>query len=225
MSCGLNPEQQKVFDAIKNINDNSLLGLIQAFVPTFPTNGQGLAAALGKEAEYLKLIAEIQKIEGYINDPLSLLKEVDFPPKIESAQNDIKDFVQKVQGTYADVNEIIRTTEDIVNEATRLKTKWSGVDINFDNIGGLAKELALDIENVCQKFANYKKDAQGNIILKGPPITVPANPPLDLVRGKSIPTVIVPQITLSIDGLKNKATTEYSNFPIPYRLPPFNPDS
>jgi len=217
-SCGLTGKQKEIFDNLMNLDTaQGVIGLAAAVIPGFPTTGQGVAKALGAEAEYLKLITEIERIESFIDDPIGgILNEVDFPPEVDSLQSDIRQFIDEVKPIVSDARAVVLTAKEIENKVQNLKNKWSGVDVDLDNIAQVVQSAVVDIDNLCKTIGNWKRNGEGDLVLYGSPITVPTTGPLKFLTGKNIPRVIVPEIRIDLDSKAEELVEEYQDISKPF---------
>ena len=113
------------------------------------------------------------------------LPEIEVPEEIKGLQAEVRSVVTKVTSAVA-------TADEVSNDLKTLKTKYSGLDLGdvaIDDIPKLLKDGALDLNNLCQKIANWEETETGALVLKGTPITTPTKSAVADILGIQIPEI------------------------------------
>ena len=67
-----------------------------------------------------------------------------------------------------------------------MENKWSGADVDINNLAGLLRSGAMDLDSICKLVPNLK--TQGvNVAVLGVPTTIPDIDPVAILRGGSLP--------------------------------------
>jgi hypothetical protein len=143
----------------------------------------------------------ISKLKEYV-------PEIELPEEIKGLQADIESFA-------SDILTAKLAADDLKNEVSNLKTKYSGLDLGdvaIDDIPNLLKTGALDLNNLCQKIPNFEEDGAG-FILKGTPITTPKKSAIADLLGIQIPEV--KDFVYRIDAVKQAKGKSFINVNIP----------
>ena len=163
-------------------------------LPITAAQGQSLQdaieiALIATDAAALQSIV-ISKLKEYV-------PEIELPEEIKGLQADIESFA-------SDILTAKLAVDDLKNEVSNLKTKYSGLDLGnvaIDDIPNLLKSGALDLNNLCQKIPNFEEDGAG-FILKGTPITTPKKSAIADLLGIQIPEI--KDFVYRIDAVKKK---------------------
>ena len=185
MSCGPSEGLLKLADKIVSANaalDSAINGIIL-------TGAVGALKAI--------ILAQVIAVKGSLK---SMIPEIDFPIIPNSIQNDIISFAQKLIVTKL-------AGEDLQNELTNLKTKWSGVDLgdlDLNDLPNLLRSGAFDLSNICKIIPNYELDG-AELILKGTPASFPEIDAAAIIRGHRLPELLKPSLTVDIERRRREA--------------------
>tara|TARA_B110000881_G_scaffold190052_1_gene181054 strand:+ start:2679 stop:3314 length:636 start_codon:yes stop_codon:yes gene_type:complete len=176
-------------------------------LPITAAQGQSLQdaieiALIATDAAALQSIV-ISKLKEYV-------PEIELPEEIKGLQADIESFA-------SDILTAKLAVDDLKNEVSNLKTKYSGLDLGnvaIDDIPNLLKSGALDLNNLCQKIPNFEEDGAG-FILKGTPITTPKKSAIADLLGIQIPEI--KDFVYRIDAVKKSkdAATNFVDVQLP----------
>tara|TARA_R110002153_G_scaffold142669_1_gene293790 strand:- start:15096 stop:15737 length:642 start_codon:yes stop_codon:yes gene_type:complete len=151
-------------------------------IPITPAQGQSVIDALA----IVNMAGDAAAIQALITSKLKeYVPEIEIPEEIKGLQTEVRAFVTKVISA-AD------SAENIANDIETMKTKYSGLDlgdVDIQNIPKLLKDGALDLNNLCQKIANWEETETGAFVLKGTPISTPIKSPVADILGIQIPDI------------------------------------
>jgi len=144
-------------------------------IPITPAQGQSIKDAIA----IIAMASDAAAVQAVLTEKLkAYIPEIEIPVEIQGLQTDVRSFVTKVISA-AD------SAENIANDIKTLKTKYSGLDlgdVDLQDIPNLLKDGALDLNNLCQKIANWEETELGGFVLKGIPITTPTvEPEVDII--------------------------------------------
>ena len=197
--CGATEKLVELTQSIGSAND-IIDGLINK-IPITPAQGQAITDA----AAIVAMASDAAAIQSLVTSKLKeYIPEIEIPEEIKGLQTDIQSFA-------SDILTAKLAVDDITNEVSNLKTKYSGLDlgnIDINDIPKLLKDGALDLNNLCQKIPNFEEDGAG-FVLKGTPISTPKSSPIADLLGIQIP--IVEEFVYRIDAVK-KAKDAATNF-------------
>ena len=197
--CGATEKLVELTQSIGSAND-IIDGLIDK-IPITPAQGQAITDA----AAIVAMASDAAAIQSLVTSKLKeYIPEIELPEEIKGLQADIQSFA-------SDILTAKLAVDDITNQVSNLKTKYSGLDlgnIDIDDIPKLLKDGALDLNNLCQKIPNFEEDGAG-FVLKGTPILTPKSSPIADLLGIQIP--IVEEFVYRIDAEK-KAKDAATNF-------------
>jgi hypothetical protein len=197
--CGATEKLVELTQSIGSAND-IIDGLIDK-IPITPAQGQAITDA----AAIVAMASDAAAIQSLVTSKLKeYIPEIEIPEEIKGLQTDIQSFA-------SDILTAKLAVDDITNEVSNLKTKYSGLDlgnIDINDIPKLLKDGALDLNNLCQKIPNFEEDGAG-FVLKGTPISTPKSSPIADLLGIQIP--IVEEFVYRIDAVK-KAKDAATNF-------------
>lgn len=197
--CGATEKLVELTQSIGSAND-IIDGLIDK-IPITPAQGQAITDA----AAIVAMASDAAAIQSLVTSKLKeYIPEIEIPEEIKGLQTDIQSFA-------SDILTAKLAVDDITNEVSNLKTKYSGLDlgnIDINDIPKLLKDGALDLNNLCQKIPNFEEDGAG-FVLKGTPISTPRSSPIADLLGIQIP--IVEEFVYRIDAVK-KAKDAATNF-------------
>jgi hypothetical protein len=197
--CGATEKLVELTQSIGSAND-IIDGLIDK-IPITPAQGQAITDA----AAIVAMASDAAAIQSLVTSKLKeYIPEIELPEEIKGLQADIQSFA-------SDILTAKLAVDDITNQVSNLKTKYSGLDlgnIDIDDIPKLLKDGALDLNNLCQKIPNFEEDGAG-FVLKGTPILTPKSSPIADLLGIQIP--IVEEFVYRIDAVK-KAKDAATNF-------------
>ena len=197
--CGATEKLVELTQSI-GTTDEIIDGLIDK-IPITPAQGQAITDA----AAIVAMASDAAAIQSLVTSKLKeYIPEIEIPEEIKGLQADIQSFA-------SDILTAKLAVDDITNQVSNLKTKYSGLDlgnIDIDDIPKLLKDGALDLNNLCQKIPNFEEDGAG-FVLKGTPISTPKSSPIADLLGIQIP--IVEEFVYRIDAVK-KAKDAATNF-------------
>jgi len=197
--CGATEKLVELTQSI-GTTDEIIDGLIDK-IPITPAQGQAITDA----AAIVAMASDAASIQSLVTSKLKeYIPEIEIPEEIKGLQADIQSFA-------SDILTAKLAVDDITNQVSNLKTKYSGLDlgnIDIDDIPKLLKDGALDLNNLCQKIPNFEEDGAG-FVLKGTPISTPKSSPIADLLGIQIP--IVEEFVYRIDAVK-KAKDAATNF-------------
>ncbi len=197
--CGATEKLVELTQSI-GTTDEIIDGLIDK-IPITPAQGQAITDA----AAIVAMASDAAAIQSLVTSKLKeYIPEIEVPEEIKGLQADIQSFA-------SDILTAKLAVDDITNQVSNLKTKYSGLDlgnIDIDDIPKLLKDGALDLNNLCQKIPNFEEDGAG-FVLKGTPISTPKSSPIADLLGIQIP--IVEEFVYRIDAVK-KAKDAATNF-------------
>ena len=197
--CGATEKLVELTQSIGSAND-IIDGLINK-IPITPAQGQAITDA----AAIVAMASDAAAIQSLVTSKLKeYIPEIEIPEEIKGLQADIQSFA-------SDILTAKLAVDDITNQVSNLKTKYSGLDlgnIDIDDIPKLLKDGALDLNNLCQKIPNFEEDGAG-FVLKGTPISTPKSSPIADLLGIQIP--IAEEFVYRIDAVK-KAKDAATNF-------------
>lgn len=197
--CGATEKLVELTQSI-GTTDEIIDGLIDK-IPITPAQGQAITDA----AAIVAMASDAASIQSLVTSKLKeYIPEIEIPEEIKGLQADIQSFA-------SDILTAKLAVDDITNQVSNLKTKYSGLDlgnIDIDDIPKLLKDGALDLNNLCQKIPNFEEDGAG-FVLKGTPISTPRSSPIADLLGIQIP--IVEEFVYRIDAVK-KAKDAATNF-------------
>ena len=179
--CGATEKLVELTQSIGSAND-IIDGLIDK-IPITPAQGQAITDA----AAIVAMASDAAAIQSLVTSKL-------------------KEYIPEIDILTAKL-----AVDDITNEVSNLKTKYSGLDlgnIDINDIPKLLKDGALDLNNLCQKIPNFEEDGAG-FVLKGTPISTPRSSPIADLLGIQIP--IAEEFVYRIDAVK-KAKDAATNF-------------
>jgi hypothetical protein len=197
--CGATEKLVELTQSI-GTTDEIIDGLIDK-IPITPAQGQAITDA----AAIVAMASDAAAIQSLVTSKLKeYIPEIEIPEEIKGLQADIQSFA-------SDILTAKLAVDDITNQVSNLKTKYSGLDlgnIDIDDIPKLLKDGALDLNNLCQKIPNFEEDGAG-FVLKGTPISTPRSSPIADLLGIQIP--IAEEFVYRIDAVK-KAKDAATNF-------------
>lgn len=190
--CGATEKLLELTDSI--LSKDELIDKAIDKLPITAAQGQSIQdaieiALIATDAAALQSIV-ISKLKEYV-------PEIELPEEIKGLQADIESFA-------SDILTAKLAVDDLKNEVSNLKTKYSGLDLGnvaIDDIPNLLKSGALDLNNLCQKIPNFEEDGAG-FILKGTPITTPKKSAIADLLGIQIPEI--KDFVYRIDAVKKK---------------------
>jgi hypothetical protein len=151
-------------------------------LPITPTQGQAVIDALA----IVNMAGDAAAIQALITSKLKeYVPEIEGLEEIKGLQSEVRAFVTKVTTAVA-------TADEVSNDLKNLKTKYSGLDLGdvaIDDIPNLLRDGALDLNNLCQKIANWEETETGAFVLKGTPISTPKKSPIADILGIQIPDI------------------------------------
>lgn len=151
-------------------------------IPITPAQGQSIKDAIA----IIAMASDAAAIQALITSKLKeYVPEIEGLEEIKGLQSEVRAFVTKVTTAVA-------TADEISNDIENLKTKYSGLDlgdVDIQNIPDLLKDGALDLNNLCQKIANWEETETGAFVLKGTPISTPTKSPVADILGIQIPDI------------------------------------
>jgi hypothetical protein len=190
MSCGPAEGLLKLAEKIDVVNT------------TIDTSLKTLTDGVANSAIITALTATVQ---GFADGILAKVK--DHIPEFAKTKGMISD-IQDIAGKILTV---ALAGEDLKNELTTLKQKYTGLDLgNIDlaSLPDLLRSGALDLENICNKFPNFEQDG-ADIVLRGTPITFPDIDPVAIIRGHKLPEMIKPEFGFDVQRRVREAGEEY----------------
>tara|TARA_R110000764_G_scaffold215942_1_gene302753 strand:- start:209 stop:844 length:636 start_codon:yes stop_codon:yes gene_type:complete len=197
--CGATEKLVELTQSIGSAND--IIDRLIDKIPITPAQGQAITDA----AAIVAMASDAAAIQSLVTSKLKeYIPEIEIPEEIKGLQTDIQSFA-------SDILTAKLAVDDITNEVSNLKTKYSGLDlgnIDINDIPKLLKDGALDLNNLCQKIPNFEEDGAG-FVLKGTPISTPKSSPIADLLGIQIP--IVEEFVYRIDAVK-KAKDAATNF-------------
>lgn len=215
--CGLSPENMELLDTLAGLDESAgLLGLAATFIPGFPTTGMGIAEYFIGAQKAQEYYAHYQTVMEFYNDPVGgILKYADQAIEYEAGEEgsftqDMRGLVNKIKPIASTAINAVLTTEQIANEVSTFKNKWSGVDLDYDNVVSLIKEGAITAKNLCNMLDDYGKAADGSLVLRGKPIVIePGKWGINLPGGRQQPIVIQPEFVIDLEAQEAEALIEY----------------
>lgn len=201
--CGATGKLVELTDSI--LTKDELIDKAIDKLPITPAQGQSIQdaieiALIATDAAALQSLV-ISKLKEYV-------PEIEVPEEIKGLQADIEGFASDILAAKLAV-------DDIKNEVSNLKTKYSGLDLGdvaIDDIPDLLRQGALDLDNLCKKIPNFEEDGAG-FILKGTPITTPKKSAIADLLGIQIPEV--KDFVYRIDEVKQAKGKSFINVNIP----------
>jgi len=228
MSCGLlNDKQNEILGKLTELSSaEGVIGLLDAFQFTFPTDGQGIAEAAGVGTQYANLASEIQVVESIISDvqngliPDALLEKI--PPELregaKSLHGDVTDLINGINNKVDSIGGVILQGENLAREIERLETKWGGGSLSsFGDVKGIVSKIqsgALDLDSLCNDVDNLKKSLDGlSTIFGGDAITPPEEGPSEPEEAEEIPEIPTPTITQDMERRVQEIFAEFTDNP------------
>ncbi len=97
-----------------------------------------------------------------------------------------------------------------------MKTKWSGVDVDIDNLADLLRSGAMDIDSICKMVPNVETDGI-NAVVKGIPTSFPDIDPIALIKGQPLPPMPkIDKVYVETTAVKKKKETDdFLNIELP----------
>lgn len=165
--------------------DDIIDGIVDK-IPITPAQGQAVLDAIA----IVNMAGDAAAMQALLTEKLkAYLPEIEIPEElrteVKGLQKEIKDFTKKVTSAVA-------TAEEVSNDIENLKTKYSGLDLGdvaIDDIPNLLRDGALDLNNICQKIANWEETETGAFVLKGTPITTPTKSAIVDLLGIQVPKI------------------------------------
>lgn len=159
--------------------------IIDGLVDKIPIRPE-ISQAAKDAAAIIAMAQDTAAIQSLVTSKLKqYLPEIEVPEEIKGLQSEVRSVVTKVTSAVA-------TADEVSNDLKTLKTKYSGLDLGdvaIDDIPKLLKDGALDLNNLCQKIANWEETETGALVLKGTPITTPTKSAVADILGIQIPEI------------------------------------
>ena len=159
--------------------------IIDGLVDKIPIRPE-ISQAAKDAAAIIAMAQDTAAIQSLVTSKLKqYLPEIEVPEEIKGLQSEVRSVVTKVTSAVA-------TADEVSNDLKTLKTKYSGLDLGdvaIDDIPKLLKDGALDLNNLCQKIANWEETETGALVLKGIPITTPTKSAVADILGIQIPEI------------------------------------
>ena len=172
MSCGISESMKGVADQVDALNAK-----LDAAVMSAP--GMGELAGLKDKVE-----GAAQGIMDKLDAAIPSIKFPDTP----FDQLPLQDQMKEIAGLLA----LGYLKKDAVeSKIKQLEAKWSNVDVDINNLAGLLRSGAMDLDSICKLVPNV--DTEGvNAVVKGIPTSFPDIDPVSILRGG--PTPQLPKI-------------------------------
>ena len=172
MSCGISKSMEAVAEQVDALNAK-----LDAAVMSAP--GMGELAGLKDKVE--------GAAQGIMDKLDAAIPSIKFPTK-PFDQLPLQDQMKEIAGLLA----LGYLKKDAVeSKIKQLEAKWGGVDVDINNLAGLLRSGAMDLDSICKLVPNV--DTEGvNAVVKGIPTSFPDIDPVSILRGG--PTPQLPKI-------------------------------
>ena len=172
MSCGISESMKGVADQVDALNAK-----LDAAVMSAP--GMGELAGLKDKVE--------GAAQGIMDKLDAAIPSIKFPVT-PFDQLPLQDQMKEIAGLLA----LGYLKKDAVeSKIKQLEAKWSNVDVDINNLAGLLRSGAMDLDSICKLVPNV--DTEGvNAVVKGIPTSFPDIDPVSILRGG--PTPQLPKI-------------------------------
>ena len=172
MSCGISESMKGLADQVDALNAK-----LDAAVMSAP--GMGELAGLKDKVE--------GAAQGIMDKLDAAIPSIKFPVT-PFDQLPLQDQMKEIAGLLA----LGYLKKDAVeSKIKQLEAKWSNVDVDINNLAGLLRSGAMDLDSICKLVPNV--DTEGvNAVVKGIPTSFPDIDPVSILRGG--PTPQLPKI-------------------------------
>ena len=198
MSCGPSEKLKELADQVQALEDK--------FDDMVNESPLGKLNDLKAEAE-AEINGVMGKIEGMIPD--MLVKVKDFADK---------NLHQDVQDAFKMIILLGAEKDAIEAKVAQLKSKWGNIDLgdikSFDDLEGLLRSGALDLDSICKLIPNIEKEGIG-INVKGVPTSFPDIDPVAILKGRGLPDLPKPKIVIDIGTRIKKVNDAFINLELP----------
>jgi hypothetical protein len=178
--CGVTEKLLELTDSF--LTTDELMDKVIDKLPITPAQGQSIQDAI----EIALVATDAAALQALVTSKLKeYVPEIEIPEEIKGLQTEVRAFATKVISA-------VDSAENIANDIKTMKTKYSGLDlgdVDIQNIPKLLKDGALDLNNLCQKIANWEETETGAFVLKGTPISTPIKSPVADILGIQIPDI------------------------------------
>lgn len=178
--CGATEKLVELTDSF--LTKDELIDTVIDELPITAAQGQAIQDAI----EIALIATDAAALQDLVTAKLKEhLPEIEIPEEIKGLQSEVRSVVTKITSAVA-------TADEVSNDLKTLKTKYSGLDLGdvaIDDIPKLLKDGALDLNNLCQKIANWEETETGALVLKGTPITTPTKSAVADILGIQIPEI------------------------------------
>ena len=196
MSCGPSKELLAVADQIDALNAQ-----LDAAIMDIP--GMGELAGLKGKVE-----GEAQKLKDKLS---AALPSISFP-NVPFGQQSLQDQIKSVAGLIALG---IAGKDQLENQIDFLKAKYSGMDVDIDNIADLLRQGAMDLDSICKMVPNIQ--TQGiDLTVKGIPTSFPDIDPVAIIRGNPVPEMpSIDNVYIDKNVRSKEQAEEFLNIELP----------
>ena len=167
MSCGPAKALLEMADKVDALNES-----IDAAIMDIP----GMSELAGLKD---KVTSEANSLMDKLNEAMPTIK---FPDK-DFLDLPLQDQMKQIAGLIA-LGYLAKP--QLEAKLDQMKTKYSGVDIDIDNLADMLRSGAMDLDSLCKMVPNVQ--TQGvNLEVKGIPTSFPNIDPVAILRGGSLP--------------------------------------
>ena len=167
MSCGPAKALLEMADKVDALNES-----IDAAIMDIP----GMEELAGLKD---KVTSEANSLMDKLNEAMPTIK---FPDK-DFLDLPLQDQMKQIAGLIA-LGYLAKP--QLEAKLDQMKTKYSGVDIDIDNLADMLRSGAMDLDSLCKMVPNVQ--TQGvNLEVKGIPTSFPNIDPVAILRGGSLP--------------------------------------
>ena len=167
MSCGPAKALLEMADKVDALNES-----IDAAIMDIP----GMSELAGLKD---KVTSEANSLMDKLNEAMPTIK---FPDK-DFLDLPLQDQMKQIAGLIA-LGYLAKPK--LERKLDQMKTKYSGVDIDIDNLADMLRSGAMDLDSLCKMVPNVQ--TQGvNLEVKGIPTSFPNIDPVAILRGGSLP--------------------------------------
>jgi hypothetical protein len=204
--CGATEKLLELTESIGTTDE--LMDKLVDKLPITPAQGQSIQDAIA----IIAMASDAAAVKAVLTEKLkAYIPEIELSVEIQGLQADVRSVVTKVVSA-------VDSAENIANDIETLKTKYSGLDlgdVDLQDIPNLLKDGALDLNNLCQKIANWEETELGGFVLKGIPITTPTLPPEVDIIPIIIPETKEPVYTTDPEVAAEEGQKSFINVELP----------
>jgi hypothetical protein len=196
MSCGPSEAMKAAAETVDALNAK-----IDAAIMDIP--GMDELANLKENAE--------SAAQGLMDKLSAAIPSINFPTLPNSAKS-LQDEMKEVAALIALGALALPQLKD---QLDYMKDKYSGVDVDIENLADLLRTGAMDLDNLCKLVPNIQKQGV-KVEVKATPTSIPDIDPVAIIRGGAIP-----EFPKSIDAyietskVNKKATDDFLNIELP----------